>query len=663
VASSAFDSGMPKSTESARSKRARASPPSSANASKRSAAERFPARELAKRDRPDPFPEFIEPCLASLGADVPGGDRWLHEIKWDGYRLHVRVENGRVRLLTRRGLDWTERFPPIAAAAARLPFQTAYIDGEAIVENRVGIADFGALQQALATGAARNALLFAFDLLYLDGRDLRREPLIERKRLLAGLLAGQPHGFPIHYSEHLLSDGQAMYRQARAMGLEGIVSKRRDCPYRSGRSEDWLKVKSAHRQEFVIAGYAPHSNSSGAVGSLILGEYRDGKLTHVGRAGTGYTAATARQLWEKLHPLEIDKAPFAGGRPSGYVARNLAKWVQPNLVAEVEFRAWTTDRQLRHAAFKGLREDKAAEEVVAEEPRSADGLGPPEPGTRTLGAPPVRKPGARKSVAGVPPENIQRLLPGAVAPSQEALAAYWRRVAKHALPYLARRPLTLVRHINGVTFFHKGPLPPVPTSVHQLRMRKSGGEKGTRLWVDSLDGLLTLVEIGVVEIHPWGATVDDIDRPDTLVFDLDPGDGVAWSFVVETALNLRELLRLEGHEPWPKLTGGKGLHVMVPITAQMDWSTAKAYTRRLAEKVAATAPNRYTTAAALAKRPGRLFIDYLRNGRGTTAVGAYSPRARAGFPIAAPVTWEHVEKGGAPDAFTLDRPTPRGKAC
>src|SRR5215217_2983486 len=287
---------------------------------------------------------------------------------------------------------------------------------------------------------------------------------------------------------------------------------------------------------------------------------------------------------------------------------------------------------------------------------------PPESGARTLEAPSVRKPGARKSVGRVPAENIQRVLPGAVAPSQEALTAYWRRIAKHALPYLARRPLTLVRHINGVTFFHEGPLPPAPASVHQLRMRKSGGEEGTRLWVDSLDGLLGLVEIGVVEIHPWGATVDDIDRPDTLVFDLDPGEGVEWSFVVETVLNLRELLRSEGHQPWPKLTGGKGLHVMVPITAQMDWLTAKAYTRRLAEKVAATAPHRYTTAAALAKRPGRVFIDYLRNGRGTTAVGAYSPRARAGFPIAAPVTWEHVEKGRAPNAFTLDRPTPRSKA-
>jgi len=270
----------------------------------------------------------------------------------------------------------------------------------------------------------------------------------------------------------------------------------------------------------------------------------------------------------------------------------------------------------------------------------------------------VRKPGARKRVAGVPAENIQRVLPGAVAPSQEALVAYWRRVAKRALSYLARRPLTLVRHINGVTFFHEGPLPPVPASVHQLRIRKSGGEKGTRLWVDSLDGLLGLVEIGVVEVHPWRATVNDIDRPDTLVFDLDPGEGVAWSFVVETALNLRELLRSEGHEPWPKLTGGKGLHVMVPISAQMDWSTAKAYTRRLAEKVAATAPDRYTTSAALAKRPGRLFMDYLRNGRGTTAVGAYSPRARAGFPIAAPVTWKQVEQGIRPISFSMDRLPP-----
>jgi bifunctional non-homologous end joining protein LigD len=650
LASSAFESGMPKAVELARAKRASASPSGSASQAKRSAAGRFPARELAKATEPDPFPEFVEPCLASLAAEVPVDERWLHEIKWDGYRLHVRVENGRVRLLTRRGLDWTHRFPPIARAAQDLKVRTAYLDGEAVVEQG-GIADFGALQQALAAGAANDALLFAFDLLYLDGRDVRREPLDERKRLLAGLLEGQPPGFPIHYSDHLLGNGQGMYRQARAMGLEGIVSKRRDCPYRSGRSEEWLKVKSAHRQEFVIAGYAPHTNSSRAVGSLILGEYRDGKLTHIGRAGTGYTAETARELWKKLHPLEIPKAPFQGGRPSGYVARNLARWVKPELVAEVEFRAWTTDRQLRHASFKGLREDKAPEDVVAEEPRR------PSAATEFTAKAAVRRPKkSSRGASGVPAENIQRVLPGAVAPPPETLAAYWRRVAKNALPYLACRPLTLVRHVNGLTFFHEGPLPPVPAFVRQLRMRKSGGEEGIRLWVDSLQGLLGLVEIGVVEVHPWGASVDDIDRPDTLVFDLDPGEGMAWSFVVETALELRDVLRSEGHDPWPKVTGGKGLHVMVPVEREMDWSAAKAYTRRIAEQVAATAPDRYTTSAALTKRPGRLFIDYLRNGRGTTAVGTYSPRARPGFPIAAPVTWAALETVTAPDTFNMQRP-------
>ena len=441
---------MAKAVEFTRTKQAPASSRSSAKAFKRSAAERFPARELAQAAKVDPLPEFIEPCLASLADDVPAGERWLHEIKWDGYRLHLRIESGGVRLLTRRGLDWTHRFPPIADAGLRLPVRSAYLDGEAVVEER-GIASFGALQQELAAGAARNALLLAFDLLYLDGRDLRREPLIERKRLLADLLQGQPHGFPIHCSEHLLNDGAAMYRQARAMGLEGIVSKRRDCPYRSGRAEDWLKIKSAHRQEFVIAGYAPHTNSPRTVGSLILGEYRDGKLTHVGRAGTGYTAQTARQLWEKLHPLEIPKAPFAGGRPSGYVARNLAKWVEPKLVAEVEFRAWTTDRQLRHASFKGLREDKAAEEVVAELPVETPAERSPEARERPIRAEPQPKAAkaARKRAAGVPAENIQRMLPDAVAPPPEALERYWRRVAKRALPYLTRRPLTLVRHVTG----------------------------------------------------------------------------------------------------------------------------------------------------------------------------------------------------------------------
>ena len=520
--SPAFDSGMAKAVESARTKRASASPSGSAKKRERSAAERFPARELAKTAIAAPFPDSIEPCLAALASEVPEGDRWLHEIKWDGYRLHLRVENGRVRLLTRRGLDWTHRFPPIAAAAAKLPVRTAYLDGEAIVEHR-GIADFGALQQELAAGAAHNALLFAFDLLYLDGQDLRREPLIQRKGLLS--FAGQPHSFGIRYSEHLLSDGQAMHRQARAMGLEGIVSKRRDCPYRSGRSEDWLKVKSAHRQEFVIAGYAPHTNSTRSVGSLILGEYRGGKLTHVGRAGTGFTDRTARDVWQKLHPLEMSKAPFAGGRPSGYVARNLAKWVEPKLVAEIEFRAWTTDRQLRHASFKGLREDKAAEEVIAEET-------PPAPSnepysavhTTALRSAPARKPATvRKGAAAALAKNIQRVLPYAVhTASQEVTlpptGAAWRR-----MPYLISAAALSPSCVTST-----GSRSSTKGCSHRCRLpstssecARADGERGTRLWIDSIEGLLGSWRSAQLSSIPGARQSTTIERPDTLA--LRPG--------------------------------------------------------------------------------------------------------------------------------------------
>jgi bifunctional non-homologous end joining protein LigD len=582
---------------------------------------------------------------------VPEGERWLHEIKWDGYRLAVRIDSGRVRLLTRGGLDWTERFPSIMEAAKALDVRTAYLDGEAVVEER-GIPDFGALQAALAAGPAHRALLFAFDLLHLDGRDLRREPLMERKALLERLLEGKGSRFCIRFSEHLLRDGPALYRQAQALGLEGIVSKRRDCPYRSGRPGDWLKIKAVHRQEFVIAGYIPHKNSSRAVGSLSLGHYVDGKLVYVGRAGTGYTARSARELWEKLHPLERPTAPFAAGRPKGVPAK-MTRWVEPRLVAEVEFRAWTTDRQLRHASFKGLREDKPAQEVLAEGVPAREEAPTPPP-TRKAARP------ARKATEPTPEDSVQRLLPEAVAPFRDALAAYWRKVGKTALAHLGRRPLTLVRHEGGRVFFHKGPFPETSAAVHRLAMTKSGGEEGTRLWVDSVAGLVGLAEIGVVEIHPWGSTVDDIERPDVLVLDLDPGEGIEWPFVMETALRVREVLAGEGLESWPKTTGGKGLHVMVPVAGEMDWPAAKAHARRLAERVAATDPERYTTSSALAKRRGRLFLDYLRVGRGTTAVGAFSPRARPGFPVAAPVTWREVERGVRPDTFSMERPPQRG---
>jgi bifunctional non-homologous end joining protein LigD len=606
-------------------------------------------------------PAFIAPCISATVAKVPPGDEWLHEFKWDGYRLMLRIDHGHVSLLTRNGFDWSERFPTIAGAAAELQVASAYIDGEAVVEER-GVPDFRALRVALGEGRGDKAVLIAFDLLFLDGEDLRGTPLEERKRRLASVIAPAPRGSAIVYSEHA-DLGPFMMKQAEGLGLEGVVSKRRDRPYVSGPTRDWLKVKRVNRQEFVVAGYLQARNREDAVSSLVLGWNEDEGLVYKGRVGVGFDDRTAHEVWTALQPLRRKTAPFAAGIPAGG-ARD-ALWVDPTLVAEVAYGHWTPGGLLRHAVFKGLREDKDAADVhgPAEVAAVDEPAPPPRAGRPATKSPAKRHAASRKAVdpakapaVGVPRENILQLLPDAVVPSHEALAAYWTGIADRALEHLGGRPLKLVLHRHGTTYYHKGRLPPVPPSVHQLRIEKREGGEGVRLWVDDLEGMLGLVEMGAVELHPWGARVDDIEHPDMLVFDLDAGPGVSYAFVRETALALREMLVGEGFEPWPKLTGGKGVHLMVPITPDLDWDGAHAYCKEIAERLAATAPGRYTTSAALEARKGRLFIDYLRNGRGTTAIGTYSPRARPGFPIAAPVEWRDVERGVRPDAFTMKRP-------
>jgi bifunctional non-homologous end joining protein LigD len=365
------------------------------------------------------------------------------------------------------------------------------------------------------------------------------------------------------------------------------------------------------------------------VASLYVGRREGDRLLYAGKARTGYTETSARALRECLDPLIIPKSPL-----SIPVRKPKATWVRPEVGAEIEYNAVTDDGLLRAAVFRGMRDD----------PPPIDGR-PVQPKT------PAR--------IGVPRENILQLLPDAVVPSREQLAHYWRLVAKRALKYLGHRPLKLVRHVHGTTFYHKGPLPPIPDAVHQMVIEKREGGEGTRLWVDSLEGLLGLIEIGAVELHPWNSTVDDLERPNVLVFDLDPGEGVEFAFVTETALKLRALLDSEGLESWPKVTGGKGIHLMAPIEPGMTHDEAHEYTKALAQRLAASHPELYTVSAATARRRGRLFIDYLRNGRGTTAVGAYSPRAHAGHPVAAPVTWRQLGSGLRPDAFTLKR-VPRG---
>jgi bifunctional non-homologous end joining protein LigD len=601
----------------------------------------------------DPMPKVVEPCLATLVDTVPRGPRWFHEIKWDGYRLMAHLDRGKVRLITRRGHDWTERFPTIARALPSLGATTVILDGEAVVESDNGIPSFSALQAALGARsgpghkAAIEAVYYAFDLLHLDGRDYRDEPLEARRAALASLMSVMGAGTVLRFSEHLEADGEAMFNQACVLGLEGIISKRRDLPYRSGRSEAWLKIKCTPRQEFVIAGYIPASSSTRAVGALVLGWYEKGELVHVGRVGTGFTERVSRELWATLHKSQIDKPPFPAGRPEGGAARK-AVWVEPKLVAEVEFRGFTDDGLLRHASYKGLRNDKNPREVVADGPTDA----PPEPQ-------PARKPKAapkRTAPAGEPlrfrPENVQTLYPDAVVPSRDRLAAYWRAVADKAIPYLARRPLKLVRSVGGRTFMHQGPLPPIPDAVHQLRIEKATGGEGTRVWVDSLDGLLGLVEMNVVEVHPWGATVDDIDHPDMLVLDIDPGEEIEWAAVTDTALTLKAAFESEGLKPWPKLSGSKGIHVMVPTDAGLGWNEARAFCKAVAERVAATDRRLYSTSAR-ANRRGRIFLDYLRNVPSIAAIGTYSPRAKPEFPVAMKVSWREIERGIRSDAFTM----------
>jgi bifunctional non-homologous end joining protein LigD len=362
-----------------------------------------------------------------------------------------------------------------------------------------------------------------------------------------------------------------------------------------------------------------------------------------------------------IERMPLDVPPPRTSRFGSPLVLSRVHWVKPELVAEVTFLTWTEEGLLRHVVYQGLREDKPAREVTR--PLATEAAPPPTtaPAAVSHRARSPRQPAGRRARrTAVPAENILQLLPQAVVPSKEQLAAYWTKVAPRALKHLGRRPLKLVRHTKGTTFYHMGPLPPVPASVHQLRIEKRGGGQGVRLWVDDLAGLLSLVEIGAIELHPWGTTIDDIEHPDLLVFDLDPGEGIAWEFVVDTAFALRKLLEAKDLDCWPKTTGGKGLHVMVPIARRMAWDPAHEFTRRIAQELASTDRERYVTTAKLAKRPGKLFIDYLRNGRGTTAIGAYSPRAREGFPVAAPITWREIEKGLRSDAFSITRPPKKG---
>ncbi|MBZ9845164.1 MULTISPECIES: DNA ligase D [unclassified Mesorhizobium] len=571
---------------------------------------------------------FIEFQSPTLVESAPADTDWLHEIKYDGYRTELIVEGGAARAFTRRGYDCSHRYKRIVQAAANLSVKSAILDGEAVVLGKTGLPDFQALERELANPSSPKLMFFAFDLLYLNGRDIRQQPLIERKAALHRLL--QETAPTLTFVEHLDISGKDVFDHACRMGLEGVVSKRADSPYRSGVQTSWLKVKCVKSDTFPIVAFVEKLGAQPRrVASLYIGRWEGERLLYAGKAQSGYTLEAARRVRERLDPLIISKSPL-----SEPIKKPKATWVRPEVPAEVQFSGVTDRGILREAVFKGLREDLAV--IPAK---------PPSLSKRRL-----------ESQHGVPGENILQLLPDAVAPSREELLGYWRRVADRALIHLGRRPLKLVRHAYGATFYHKGPLPPIPASVHQLRVQKREGGEGVRVWVDDLDGLLGLIEMDVIELHPWNATIDDIEHADRLVLDLDPGEGVSWDAVIEAALSLRAILEATGLDSWPKLTGGKGIHLMAPLAAKMTHDRARQLAKSLAQCLVDADPDRYLLSADPAARRGHIFLDYLRNGRGNTAVGAFSPRSRPGFPIAHPVTWKQVEVGIRPDVFTMSHP-------
>lgn len=575
------------------------------------------------------IPGYIEPCDPTLRETPPRGEGWVYEIKADGYRAQLHLDDGDVKVYSRTGYDWTEQFSSIAAAAHRLKADSAIIDGEAVVYGSAGLPDFQQLRRELGPKRSERVRYHAFDLLYLDGYDLRGVAYEDRKRLLQALLKHAPQTFI--YVESLEADGDRIFHNGCELGLEGLIAKRLGQPYRSGRQETWVKLKCKKSETLPIVAFVEKLGAHPRkIASLYVGRRENGKLLYAGKVRTGYTETTARELRERLDPLIRRTSPL-----DVRIKKPKATWVEPKVDAEVEFGALTDDGLLREAVFKGLRDDLAVRKVKA--PKLV-----PSPAGRTK--------------LGVPKENILQLLPGAVVPSKEELAAYWKRVWRKALPHLANRPLKLVRHVHGTTFYHKGPLPEeIPEAVHQLRIQKREGGQGTRLWVDSLDGFLGLVEIGAIELHPWNSTVEDFELADRIVIDLDPGDGVEWETVADTALELRAAMKRQGYDTWPKLTGGKGIHLMAPLDEPILHDQAHRIARGLVSDFAARNPARYTLSSQ-AKRTGRIFLDYLRNGRGTTAIGTYSPRARERFPIAAPVTWTRIESGISPDAFTIANP-------
>ena len=579
------------------------------------------------------LPAFLEPSLAQTTEKPPSGPKWVHEIKYDGYRTQARIDGGSVRLLTRKGLDWTSRFANIAAAVKSLGLSAALLDGEIVVEDAGGIPSFPLLQADLESGRRDRFRYFLFDLLYCEGFDLTKATLADRKGLLHKITDGLPAGSPIRFSEHLAEDGPTMFEHACRLGLEGIVSKRADLPYRAGRGDHWLKIKGVLRQEFLILGYVPSTAAKGTVGALLLGYFDKGTLFYAGRVGTGYSGAQSQSLRAALDKIAAARPKLGNAMPAG--SEKGVRWAEPRLVCEVEFRGWSADKLIRQSAFKGLREDRAPEEIVLDVALQKT------------------KPERRRELPRGRLTHPERILWPERGVTKEALAEFYTDIADWILPHISGRVLSLVRCPSGVAekcFFAKHAWQGLTNAVQRIDV----GEKEKMLALDSLDGVIELVQAGVVEIHPWGSRVAHLEEPDRLIFDLDPGDDVPWSAVVEAAFEVRARLDDLHLTSFVKTSGGKGLHVVLPVEPKLGWKDAKAFTQSVAEAMAKARPDRYVATMAKSVRRGRVFVDYFRNDRGATAVAPYSTRQLPLASVSTPLAWSELSEGIRADHFKID---------
>ncbi len=602
-----------------------------------------------------PLPRTQPLALAMVVEAPPAGDDWLHEIKHDGYRIVARMEEGEVRLVSRNGKDWTKEFPQVARAVGRLPAGTALLDGEVAAVLPNGATSFQALQRRTSDQAAP-LVYFAFDLLHLDGWDLREVSLEERKEVLRCLLESAPAA--LRFSDHVRGQGAEFFQKAREAGLEGVVSKRAGAPYREGRGGDWRKAKCRLSQEVVIGGFTLSSDGRASIGALLVGLFEGEQLVYAGKVGSGFNDRLLGDLQHRLEARRRKTCPFAEVPAE---LRRGVHWVEPDLVAQVEFTEWTDEGRMRQPVFLGLRDDREARHVVRERPGTVEGGGVD---TVAAGRPweALRRHATRTYAAsgeevvdllGVRLTHPDRVYYPDLGFTKLDLALYYVTIADAVLPHLDGRPLTLVRCPDGVggeTFYQKHPgfwTPP------QVRRFVVPGKSEEHLFVDSVPGLVALAQAGILEIHPWNSRVARLEEPDQVIFDLDPDESLPFSRVAAAARRVRALLSERGLESFVKTTGGKGLHVCVPLEPERGWEELEEFTRAVALRLARDEPGTFTTNLLKSHRKGKVYVDYLRNVRGANAVGAFSTRARGGAPVSVPVDWDELDRLSGPTDFTV----------